>query len=730
MLQDKDMLQEILDKIKDCNLDVDIEKIKKAFLVAEKAHKDQFRESGEPYLIHPVAVAMIVIEMGLDTDTICAALLHDVVEDTAYTYDDIKREFGDAVANLVEGVTKLDKIEFKSKEDQQAENTMKMLIAMANDVRVILIKLADRLHNMRTLKYRPLDKQKEKAKETLDIYAPVAHRLGIFKIKWELEDLSLRYLKPEEYYDLVNKVAQKRAEREDSINQIIKTLRERLDEAGIEASIEGRPKHFYSIYRKMVYKNKTFDQIFDLLAVRVIVNSVRDCYEVLGIAHTLWKPIPGRFKDYIAMPKPNMYQSLHSTVIGPEGQPFEIQIRTWEMHRIAEYGIAAHWKYKEGIKNTDADMEDKLKWLRQIIEYKSEAKDAKEFMETVKIDLFSDEVFVFTPKGTVIDLPVDSTPIDFAYRIHTDIGNKCVGAKVNGKMVPLDYKLKTGEIVEIITSQSSKGPSMDWLNIVKSSQAKNKIRQWFKKTYKEENLDKGRESIEREVKRQGFIYSELMKSENVDPVLKRFNLSQIEDLYLLVGSGSFTALQIVAKIREEARKNEPEKTLELLSSDKNQQQKKKDKMEPKKPGVEVKGEKDLMVRFSKCCNPVPGDDIAGFITKGRGISVHRKDCNNFAHLSETEPERVVEVKWTGKGAADFLAEIQIEAVDRYGLLTEVTNIVSSLDTSVRAVSARTNKKHIATINLTILVSDVNQLEKLITGFRRIDGVIDVFRNKS
>ncbi|HAZ37280.1 MAG TPA: (p)ppGpp synthetase, partial [Clostridiaceae bacterium] len=454
------------------------------------------------------------------------------------------------------------------------------------------------------------------------------------------------------------------------------------------------------------------------------------CYEVLGIAHTLWKPIPGRFKDYIAMPKPNMYQSLHSTVIGPEGQPFEIQIRTWEMHRIAEYGIAAHWKYKEGIKNSDANMEDKLKWLRQIIEYQREAKDAKEFMETVKIDFFSDEVFVFTPKGTVIDLPVDSTPIDFAYRIHTDIGNKCVGAKVNGKMVPLDYKLKTGEIVEIITSQSSKGPSMDWLNIVKSSQAKSKIKQWFKKTYKEENLDKGRESIEREVKRQGFAYSELMKSENVDPVLKRLNLSQIEDLYLLVGSGSFTALQIVAKIREEARKNEPEKTLELLSPDKNQQQKKKNKTEPKKPGVEVKGEKDLMVRFSKCCNPVPGDDIAGFITKGRGISVHRKDCSNFAHLFETEPERVVEVKWTGEGTADFLAEIQIEAADRYGLLTEVTNIVSSLDTSVRAVSARTNKKHIATINLTISVSDVNQLEKLITGFKRIDGVIDVFRNKS
>lgn len=517
-----DMLQDILDKIKEYNLDVDIDMIKNAYYMAKKAHECQFRESGEPYLIHPVAVAIIVIEMGLDTDTICAALLHDVVEDTQYTYDDIKAKFNNNIADLVEGVTKLDKLQYKSKEDQQAENAMKMLMAMANDVRVILIKLADRLHNMRTLKYRPLDKQKEKAQETLDIYAPIADRLGIFKIKWELEDLSLRYLKPEEYYDLVNKVSQKRTERIDAINEIIQVLKDKLNQSNIECSIEGRPKHFYSIYRKMHYKNKTFEQIFDLLAVRVIVNSVRDCYAVLGIAHTLFKPIPGRFKDYIAMPKPNMYQSLHSTVIGPGGQPFEIQIRTKEMQKIAEYGIAAHWKYKEGIEKSN--IEDKIKWLRKIIEYQKESTDAKEFVETVKIDLFSDEVFVFTPKGTVIDLPVDSTPIDFAYRIHTDVGNKCTGAKVNGRMVPIDYKLKTGDIVDIITSALSKGPSRDWLNIAKSSQAKNKIRQWFKKSFKEENNDKGREMLEKEIKRQGLLYSELMRTDYVEAALKNSDI--------------------------------------------------------------------------------------------------------------------------------------------------------------------------------------------------------------
>lgn len=721
------MLQKILDRIIESKLDVDMDLIEKAYYFAEKAHINQKRESGEPYVMHPVEVCLILVDMGLDTDTICAALLHDVVEDTDYTYEDIKNEFNEEIADLVEGVTKLGKIEYKSKEEQQAENIRKMLLAMAKDVRVILIKLADRLHNMRTLKFRSEEKQKSTSQETIDIYAPLAHRLGISKIKWELEDLSLRYLNPEEYYELVNKISQKRAQRENQINQIMTTLKEKLDEAHITADIDGRPKHFYSIYRKMYYKNKTFDQIFDLLAVRVIVDTVKDCYTVLGFAHELWKPIPGRFKDYIAMPKPNMYQSLHSTVIGPEGQPFEIQIRTWKMHKTAEYGIAAHWKYKEGINETG--IEDKFKWIRQIFEYQKETRNAKEFMETVKIDLFSDEVFVFTPKGSILDLPVDSTPIDFAYRIHTDIGNKCIGAKVNGKMVPLDYKLVTGDIVEIITSSSSKGPSRDWLNVAKSSQAKNKIRQWFRKTFKEENLEKGRESFEREIKRQGLSYDTVMKSEYLNTILKRLNMSHTDELYQAIGNGAYTAAQIITRIREEIRRNEPEEK-GVKEAFKNVEDKKKKKKDISKPGVEIKGEKDILVRFAKCCNPVPGDDIAGFITKGRGVSIHRKDCKNFYNLCIREPERLVDANWTGEHNADFLADIQIEANDRNGLLAEVTTIITNAQTLVRAINARTSKNHMAIITLTLKISNVEQLEKIMREFRKLPGIKDVYRNRS
>lgn len=722
------MLQKILDKIVELKLDVNKDIIEKAYYLAENAHKDQQRESGEPYIIHPVEVACIVIDMGLDADAICAAILHDVVEDTEYTYEDIKNEFNEEVANLVEGVTKLSKIEYKSKEEQQAENIRKMLIAMSRDVRVILIKLADRLHNMRTLKYRSVEKQKSTSQETIDIFAPLAHRLGISKIKWELEDLSLRYLKPEEYYELVNKVSQKRNQRENIITEIVDLLREKLEETGIEADIDGRPKHFYSIYRKMYYKSKTFDQIFDLLAVRIIVDSVKDCYTVLGIAHELWKPIPGRFKDYIAMPKPNMYQSLHSTVIGPGGQPFEIQIRTWEMHRTAEYGIAAHWKYKEN--NQESDIEDNYKWIRQINEYQSEAKDAKEFMETVKMDLFTDEVFIFTPKGTVIDLPIESTPIDFAYRIHTDIGNKCTGAKVNGKMVPLDYKLNTGDIVEIITSTASRGPSRDWLSIAKSSQAKNKIRQWFKKTFKEENHEKGRESFEREIKRQGLSYQELIKSEHITTVLKKMNFTHIDDLYQAIGSGAFTSGQFITRLKDEIRKHETHQDLDWRALEKQQVPKKKEKNDLKKPGIEIKGEKDLMVRFAKCCNPVPGDEVTGFITKGRGISIHRQDCKNYQHIAEVEPERVVPANWTGEHNTDFLAEIQIEANDRHGLLADITTIISNSKTPVKSINARTNKNSVAVINFTIQVTGIDQLEKVMKDFRKIQGIIDVYRNRN
>jgi len=723
------MLQDLLSKIKNYNLKCDVEIIKKAYTFAEAAHGNQLRESGELYLSHPAAVANILVELGLDTSTIAAGLLHDVIEDTKYTYDDIKENFNNEIAYLVDGVTKLGQIEYKTKEEQQADNIRKMLLAMAKDIRVILIKLADRLHNMRTLKYLPYEKQKSKAKETIEIYAPIAHRLGISKIKWELEDLSLRYLHPSEYYELVEKVAQKRTEREKHIDQIITTLNEKIKGAGIEADIDGRPKHFYSIYKKMVYKNKNFDQIFDLLAIRIIVNTIKDCYSVLGIVHTLWKPIPGRFKDYIAMPKPNMYQSLHSTVIGPGGSPFEIQIRTWDMHRTAEYGIAAHWKYKEGTTRED-DFDKKLTWLREILEWQDDTRDAKEFIDGLKIDLFADEVFVFTPKGTVIDLPVESTPIDFAYRIHTDIGNRCIGAKVNGKMVPLDYKLKTGEIVEILTTSADRGPSRDWLKIVKSSQAKTKIMQWFKKQKKEENIAKGKELLEKEIKRQGYSYSEIMRAEWVDIVLKKFNFQQIEDLYSAIGYGGISPSQIITRLREEYNKtaksteNPDWKSLEKVSGDNKQVQKKK---KENHNGIVVKGIDNVLVRFSKCCSPVPGDEIIGYVTKGRGVSIHRKDCQNMIDLIRANDERMIEVSWSKEHGTGYQADVQIEAQDRYGLLSEITNILTISKIVVRGVNARTTKEGMAYISLTLQIDSAEQLGKVMKDFRKISGVIDVYR---
>lgn len=725
------MLQELLDKVKKYNPKCDIDTIKKAYAFADEAHKGQVRESGEPYMTHPDAVAGILVELGLDTSTIAAGLLHDVIEDTKYSYEDIKENFNEEIAYLVDGVTKLGRIEYKTKEEQQADNIRKMLLAMARDIRVILIKLADRLHNMRTLKYLPPEKQKSKAKETIEIYAPIAHRLGISKIKWELEDLSLRYLQPEEYYDLVEKVAQKRTEREKTIEQVITTLKQKVSSAGIDADIDGRPKHFYSIYKKMYYKNKTFEQIFDLLAIRIIVNTIKDCYAALGIVHTLWKPIPGRFKDYIAMPKPNMYQSLHSTVIGPGGQPFEIQIRTWEMHRTAEYGIAAHWKYKEGTNNED-DFDKKLKWLREILEWQDDTRDAKEFMDGLKIDLFADEVFVFTPKGTVIDLPIDSTPIDFAYRIHTDIGNKCIGAKVNGKMVPLDYKLKTGEIVEILTTTSDRGPSRDWLKIVKSSQAKSKIMQWFKKQKKEENIVKGKEMLEKEIKRQGLSYSELMKQEWVEIVLKKFNFQHVEDLYSAIGYGGISSIQTVTKLKEEYNKTQKAESNDWRVLEKNagdsrvEQKKKKESSE----GVNVKGINNILVHFAKCCNPVPGDDIIGYVTKGRGVSVHRRDCQNIIEQLRSNDERMIEVSWSNEHGASYQAEVQIRARDRYGLLSEITNILTMSKITVTAINARTTKDGSAYINLILEINDTEQLEKTMKDFKKIQGIIDVYRTKA
>ncbi|MEF9953080.1 MAG: bifunctional (p)ppGpp synthetase/guanosine-3',5'-bis(diphosphate) 3'-pyrophosphohydrolase [Clostridium sp.] len=723
------MLDNLLNKINDQKLNIDVEKIKKAYLLAEEAHGTQYRVSGEPYLIHPVEVAEILIDMGLDTDTICAALLHDVVEDTEYTYEDIVNFFNEDVANLVEGVTKLGKIKYKSKEEQQAENIRKMLIAMAKDVRVILIKLADRLHNMRTLKYLPPEKQKVKAKETLDIFAPIAHRLGISKVKWELEDLSLRYISPDDYYNIGKLISQKRGERENNINQIVNILDSSFKKSNIIADIDGRPKHFYSIYRKMNLKHKTFDQIFDLLAVRVLVDSVKDCYAALGIVHTLWKPIPGRFKDYIAMPKPNMYQSLHSTLIGPGGQPFEIQIRTVEMHKIAEYGIAAHWKYKEGMKTDDID--SRLSWLREIVEYQTEAQDATEFMETVKIDFFSDKVFIFTPKGRVIDLPVESTPIDFAYKIHTDVGNKCIGAKVNGKMVSLDHKLETGDIVEVMTSSAAKGPSHDWLNIAKSSQAKNKIKHFIKRSFKEENLDKGRDMLEKECKRQGISFSEVMKQEHIDMLLKRFSYQTLDDLYSSMGSGAITAAQLLTRVKDEIRKAENkhvEEKKNILNIDKKVDKNKS--QHGKRPGVDVLGEKDILVRFAKCCSPVPGDKIEGFITKGRGVSIHRTDCENYHHLRDQESDKVIAVSWTGQHTTDFLADINIIGSDRAGVLSDITTILFDSKISLRAMNARTAHGDDIYISLTLKVIDADQLDKVMKNIRNIQGVREVYRSKS
>jgi GTP diphosphokinase / guanosine-3',5'-bis(diphosphate) 3'-diphosphatase len=722
------MLSKIIEKIEKNCTNVNKDLIEKAYIYACDAHKEQMRESGEPYVIHPVEVACILAEMGMDTNTIAAGLLHDVIEDTVFTHDDLEKDFNQEIANLVEGVTKLGKIQYKTKEEQQADNVRKMLLAMAKDIRIILIKLADRLHNLRTLKFMSIDKQKEKAKETFDIYAPLAHRLGMSKVKWELEDLAFRYNNPEEYYDLVKKIAEKRVEREDYIRQIITDLKGNLSIAGIETDIEGRPKHFYSIYRKMQNSNKAVDQIFDLTAVRILVDTVKDCYAALGIVHTMYKPIPGRFKDYVAMPKPNMYQSLHSTVIGPQGKPFEIQIRTFEMHRTAEYGIAAHWKYKEGSgEGSNDDFEKRLSWLRDILDWQRETSDAEEFMEAFKIDLFSDEVFVFTPKGAVIDLPYDATPIDFAYRIHTDIGNRCVGAKVNGKMVPLDYHLTTGEIVEILTSSTPKGPSIDWLNIAKSNQAKSKIRAWFKKAKRDENIGKGKELLEKETKRQGYNFGEIAKGELFEKLLKKYNMNSVEDLYAAVGMGVLMVANVIGKLKENDAKSDPSSTLKDIeeqiskSSNKNKRE--------NNYGVTVKGVSNVLVRFAKCCNPVPGDNIIGYITKGRGVSVHRQDCKNIDALLADDRNKIIDVSWGGSKGPGYITEIQIKGDDRSGLLSEIMVVITEAKIHLHAVNAKTSRVGGATVNVKLKINDIDELKDLMKKIRRLKGVNEVYRMK-
>ncbi|HHY90841.1 MAG TPA: bifunctional (p)ppGpp synthetase/guanosine-3',5'-bis(diphosphate) 3'-pyrophosphohydrolase [Clostridiales bacterium] len=723
------MLENLLAQIQQYNPNSDLSLIIKAYNFAERAHEGQIRKSGEKYFVHPFEVAKILAQLDMDDATIIAGLLHDVIEDTKHDYEQIKKEFGEEVASLVEGVTKLGKLSYETKEERQAESLRKMFLAMAKDIRVIIIKLADRLHNMRTLKYMNEEKKKEKAKETLEIYAPIAHRLGISKIKWELEDLALRYLDPEGYYDLVEKVAKKRKEREEYINEVIKQLKEGLASLNIEYEISGRSKHFYSIYRKMVYQHKSFEEIFDLTAIRVIVETVKDCYAVLGVVHTMWKPIPGRFKDYIAMPKPNMYQSLHTTVIGPNGEPFEIQIRTWEMHRTAEYGIAAHWKYKEGRKD-DNDLDDKLRWLRQLLEWQRDMKDPKEFMESLKIDLFTNEVFVFTPKGDVIDLPAGSTPIDFAYKIHSDIGNRCVGAKVDGRIVPINYELKNGNIVEILTSNHSNGPSRDWLQFVKSTQAKNKIRQWFRKERREENIEKGREMLEKEIRRNGYEVQALARPQWLNQLVKKYKLNNIEDLYAAIGYGGILLNQIIPQLKQMYRQMQREEKGNAAKpapvQNRTYKQKEKDK---NAQGVKVKGSDNvdnLLVRFAKCCTPVPGDEIIGFITRGRGVSIHRKDCVNILRAADSA-ERFIEVEWDEDKQSSYQTEIQIIATDRKGLLSEITEMISDAKLAVTAINARSNKEKIATINLTIEITNVQQLDRLINKIKSMQGVIDVYR---
>ncbi|MDD6770208.1 RelA/SpoT family protein [Inconstantimicrobium porci] len=727
------MLDSILQKIKENKLNVDIDLITKAYNFAFDAHKDQKRESGEPYIIHPICVSEILVDLGMDTNTIIAGLLHDVIEDTPYTYDDIKNLFNDEVANLVDGVTKLGKIKYMTKEEQQAENVRKMLLAMAKDIRVIIIKLADRLHNLRTLKFKSPEKQKEKAKETFDIYAPLAHRLGISKIKWELEDLAFRYLHPDEYYDLVKQIAEKRVERETYIKKVMEDLGNNLDDAGIQADIDGRPKHFYSIYRKMVNKNKTLDQIFDLTAIRVLVGTVKDCYAVLGIVHTIYKPIPGRFKDYIAMPKPNMYQSLHTTVIGPQGKTFEIQIRTFEMHKTAEYGIAAHWKYKEvGSEVTHTDsFETKLSWLRDMLEWQKETSDAEEFMEGFKMDLFTDEIFVFTPKGVVINLPKDATPVDFAYKIHTDIGNRCVGAKINGKMVTLDHKLKTGEIIEILTSAVAKGPNMDWLTFVTSNQAKTKIKQWFRKTRRVENLDKGKELLEKECKKQLVNFSDFSKSELFAKIFKKYNFNSIDDVYAAVGAGMLLASSLVLRLKEETTDHHiSNEQILKMTEEQAQKNEKKDRASKGSYGITVKGVENIMVRFSKCCSPVPGDEIVGFITKGRGVSIHRKDCTNLKSMSDEEKERLVEVSWGEEKGKGYSAEFQVEAEDRTGLLADIMQLITNDNLQLTSLNAKSLKNGVAVMNVMVTVDNKEKLNTLMKKIKAIRGVIEVYRMNS
>ena len=734
------LYKELISSVKKYHPSTDISMIEKAYQIANNAHKGQLRKSGEPYIIHPLCVAIILADLELDKETIVAGLLHDVVEDTVMTTEEITEEFSAEVSLLVDGVTKLGQLSYSAdKIEVQAENLRKMFLAMAKDIRVILIKLADRLHNMRTLKYMPPHKQKEKARETMDIYAPIAQRLGISKVKIELDDLSLKYLKPDVYYDLVEKINLRKSERELFVGEIVKEVRQHIENAGIHAQIDGRVKHFFSIYKKMVNQDKTLDQIYDLFAVRIIVDTVRDCYACLGIIHEMYKPVPGRFKDYIAMPKPNMYQSLHTTLIGPKGQPFEIQIRTFEMHRTAEYGIAAHWKYKVvsnngGKENTTRQEEEKMSWLRQILEWQRDMSDNKEFLSLLKndLDLFSESVYCFTPAGDVKTLPNGSTPIDFAYNVHSAVGNKMVGARVNGKLVPIEYVIKNGDRIEIITSQNSKGPSRDWLKVVKSTQAKNKINQWFKQERKEDNILKGKEMLNQYAKVKGFSLGNLTKQKYLEAVMKKYGFRDWDSVLAAVGHGGLKEGQVLNKLLELYNKDHKaeltdEKVLEAASENN------KEKIRPHKgkSGIIIKGMNDLNARYPKCCNPLPGDEIVAYVTRGRGVTIHRTDCVNVLNMSAEERQRLMEAEWestTGGGENEqYTAEITIYAYNRTGLIVDVSKIFTERKIDISSINTRTSKQGIATISLAFDVKSKEELQSLITKIRQIESVKDIER---
>ena len=720
-------LEEMVARIKKINPGDDYALVEKAFNFAQEAHAGQFRKSGEPYFSHPQNVASILVEIMIDAPTIAAGLLHDTVEDNEHiTLEMIEKEFGTEVAMLVDGVTKLGRLNFTDREEQQAESLRKMILAMGRDIRVVLIKLADRLHNMRTLGFQSADRQVAIAHETLEIYAPIAHRLGVYTIKQEIEDLALRYIDPEGYRDVAHKVGVKRVEREEQIKTIISTLTEKLNEMGIRNfDIEGRPKHLYSIYRKMVIQNKHFEQIYDLIAVRVLVENIQDCYSVLGAVHTLWNQVPGRFKDFISVPKNNMYQSLHTTLIGGRSipTPFEVQVRTYDMHRVAEFGIAAHWNYKEGAGNSGLDK--KLYWLRQILDWQTETRDSKEFIDGLRTDLFSEEVFIFTPKGDIINMQRGATPLDFAYRVHTQVGNSCVGAKVNGKMVPIDTELVTGDRVEIMTSSSSKGPSMDWLNIVKTQQAKAKIRQFFKKELYGENVQKGREILEKEAKRRGVKLGDLQKPEYLEPIYKRYALSDIDAVYGAVGYGGIPSAYVISRLLDEQRQATEKDNLKkppLLPEP-------SEVMRQGKPthGIYVEGGSGMLVRFAHCCNPVPGDEIVGYITRGRGVTVHKADCVNAIN---SEKERAIAVSWAEEGTGNFNASVRIVAYDHPSLLGEITVFVSDMGAPVTAVSMRTNKNGTVTIHMVLQVTSKEQLRQTVSKIQKRSDVLEAYRSVS